>query len=192
MTDLMVDIETLSTEKNAAILSIAAVPFITEPEEDDDSGHPDCPWFYAKIGLEQYDSPPLVGEFHISGQTLLWWMKQSEKARNEAFLTGTRKSLYAACDELRTYIERLPQPVKFWAKAPDFDATILAHAFGVFSIPVPWKFFNQRDVRTAVEMGGNIKIDREGEHHDALDDCQHQIREVQAAYAAVKKRKVVE
>lgn len=191
MTDLMVDIETLSAEKNAAILSIAAVPFYRQPDEDDVSGHPDIPWFYEKVNVACYDRPELSGKFHMSASTILWWMQQAPKARDEAFFGDRRMPLLEAIGHLRQYIEDLPQPVTFWAKAPDFDATILAHAFGVFGFGVPWKFFNQRDVRTAIDMGGNIKVAREGEHHDALDDCRHQIREVQAAYASIsgKKRK---
>lgn len=59
-----------------------------------------------------------------------------------------------------------------------FDITILENWFRACNTPIPWKFWNVRDVRTIVDWF-NIdtrSYEREGVHHNALDDCLHQIK----------------
>ncbi|EIP70379.1 hypothetical protein ECEC1734_1001, partial [Escherichia coli EC1734] len=50
--------------------------------------------------------------------------------------------------------------------------------------PVPWRYYNDRDVRTIVELGKAIDFDArtaipfEGERHNALDDARYQAKYV--------------
>ncbi|HFU1809209.1 TPA: 3'-5' exonuclease, partial [Escherichia coli] len=53
-------------------------------------------------------------------------------------------------------------------------------------IPCPWRYYNDRDVRTIVELGKTIDFDArtvipfEGVRHNALDDARHQAKYVTA------------
>lgn len=51
-------------------------------------------------------------------------------------------------------------------------------------IPCPWRYYNDRDVRTIVELGKAIDFDArtaipfEGERHNALDDARYRAKYV--------------
>ncbi|ORT44652.1 endodeoxyribonuclease [Escherichia coli] len=51
-------------------------------------------------------------------------------------------------------------------------------------MPCPWRYYNDRDVRTIVELGKAIDFDArtaipfEGERHNALDDARYQAKYV--------------
>lgn len=55
---------------------------------------------------------------------------------------------------------------------------VLSMGFNAVGVRCPWKFWNVRDVRTAVDLLGiNPKeFTRDGTYHNALDDCLHQIK----------------
>lgn len=67
---------------------------------------------------------------------------------------------------------------KPWGNGSTFDITILEAWFNAVGVRCPWKFWNVRDVRTAVDLLGiNPKeFTRDGTYHNALDDCLHQIK----------------
>ncbi|ENO08979.1 exonuclease family protein [Escherichia coli O157:H43 str. T22] len=75
-------------------------------------------------------------------------------------------------------------PVKFfvqvWGNGANFDNTILRRSYERQGIPCPWRYYNDRDVRTIVELGKAIDFDArtaipfEGERHNALDDARYQ------------------
>ncbi len=69
---IMIDIETLSTEPNAAILSIGAVLFSVEQKKI-------IRTFTINIKMESS-----INYGHISPETVQWWMEQPYQAR-EAF-----------------------------------------------------------------------------------------------------------
>uniref|UniRef100_UPI00050A7E94 3'-5' exonuclease n=1 Tax=Escherichia coli TaxID=562 RepID=UPI00050A7E94 len=59
---------------------------------------------------------------------------------------------------------------------------------GGSGIPCPWRYYNDRDVRTIVELGKAIDFDVrtaipfEGERHNALDDARYQAKYVSAIW----------
>lgn len=65
-----------------------------------------------------------------------------------------------------------------------FDNVILRNAYGAVGLEPFWKHWNNRCVRTVVELGRNAGIDPkktlqfEGEPHNALDDAIHQAKYV--------------
>lgn len=161
MKDLMIDIETLDTATTSAVLSIGAVYFDRRTGETGKK-------FYARI---LFSDAITIGT--ISPSTMKWWSEQSEEARNEAF-SGTQP-VNKVCLEFAEFIE---PDTKVWGNGSVFDITILEHWFNKNNVNVPWKFRNVRDVRTIVDWF-NINTKnyvREGVHHNALDDCLHQIK----------------
>lgn len=153
MKNIMIDIETLGTEPDSAILSIAAVNFnLTES-------------LYLKIIPESNNDYGRT----INISTVKWWFKQSDEARNE-FLQGNFFDLKHALLQLHNFIK--PDDI-VWANSPSFDCVILKSAFKAVTIECPWKFYNERDVRTLLGLkpgfGGRVVT------HNALDDCMNQI-----------------
>lgn len=155
--DMMVDIETLSTRPNAAIISIAAIPFSAE------KGTYSPDQFYVEIGGDLYPN-----NFHIDPKTIAWWERQSI-----ARPTGNE----TPNDSLQHFQEYLIQqaPIYLWANSPSFDLVILKEAFRFYEIPWPHDFWNERDVRTIRALGTTPKFKPT---HNALQDCLLQIHAV--------------
>lgn len=177
----MVDIETLSTAVNAVVLSVGAVEF--DP-------------FTGKIERELYRELRLDMQHHrhISGDTVQWWAKQLTENNAENILTNPNSkkiSPHNAVFDLgeffksRTYGVTSPEEyddIIVWACDPDFDLAILSNLYGELNLPVPWKFWNTRSVRTVRMLNkiAGIEVPVQPVTHNALEDCIRQAEEVSA------------
>lgn len=169
---LMVDLETMSNKGNAAIVSIGAVAFELSTGEIG-------PTFYSVVDLRSCEHAGL----HIDADTVLWWLKQSSEARSQIVVDGV--NLHKALHDLSRFAEgALTDDVQVWGNGVDFDNVILRNAYGAVGLGPFWKHWNNRCVRTIVELGRNAGIDPkktlqfEGEPHNALDDAIHQAKYV--------------
>ncbi len=69
-----------------------------------------------------------------------------------------------------------------------FDNVILRRAFALTDTPFPVPYWNDRDVRTMVELGKSVGINPrfdipfEGDMHIALSDARHQVKYVSAIW----------
>jgi len=161
--NLMIDLETLSTEPNAAILSIAAKPFLhSEPRET----------FYMRLDPLQYDA--YSPAYSVCQDTINWWDKQHPAARREVF--GGTESILTAMTAFSFYCISLDAQIIPWSKGSDFDLPILANAFDQCNIPIPWKYDDHRCFRTLDKlMSKNWPTEPfKGTKHSALDDAIHQ------------------
>ena len=70
MADIMIDLETLATSPDAAILTIGAVKFDPFGREKDD---PKMDSFYVKVDLDSCDELGLVA----NDDTIAWWATQN-------------------------------------------------------------------------------------------------------------------
>jgi hypothetical protein len=176
---IMVDLETLGTESNSVIMSIAAVPFNME------SGKTGTP-YYTNVDIQSCLNVGL----QISGSTLEWWMKQSNAAITRIF-SGTSLPLDRALDELSGVISQF-YDIQVWGNSARFDLGILENAYLKSGKSIPWKFYNERDVRTLVAFDPDVKANMvfTGTPHDALDDCLHQVKYCSAIWnGSLKKKK---
>ncbi|HDR2398083.1 TPA: 3'-5' exoribonuclease [Enterobacter bugandensis] len=77
---------------------------------------------------------------------------------------------------------------RIWGNGATYDNVPLEASYGRAEIPCPWKFWNNRDVRTIVELGKAVgckpryEIPFEGEPHKAISDALHQIKYVSAIW----------
>lgn len=167
---LMVDLETLSTTADAAVLSIGAVKFSLTTEAISDE------IFYSSISIESN----LEAGRKISEDTLLWWLKQSAAA--QAVFHEDKMSLKQALTELSDWLGEDDWIV--WSKGANFDIPILEHAYKQFGIQVPWQFWNTRCVRTYQALPGakSVKVAPAGVAHNALSDAYNQALMVQAIH----------
>lgn len=171
---LMIDLETMGKNPDAPIISIGAIFF--DPQTGDMG-----PEFSKTIDLET------TGGI-IDRDTIKWWLKQSREAQS-ALLTD-EIPLDDALLQLREFIDENSGEffVQVWGNGANFDNVILRRSYERQGIPCPWRYYNDRDVRTIVELGKAIDFDArtaipfEGERHNALDDARHQAKYVSAIW----------
>lgn len=171
-TEVMLDLETLSTRPNAVITVIGAVKFTRkgnlQPLEKLDT-------FYRRINIQSCINIGL----RIDKNSLDWWNQQDKNIKYEAIDNPDRVSLEEALNEFKTWFGRCE---KIWGNGDDFDCTILGEAYTRANMETPWKFWNTRDVRTLFDLGGIRKYDLpDNNEHHALHDCYRQIVGVKRA-----------
>ncbi|EEV4178037.1 exonuclease [Escherichia coli] len=167
---LMIDLETMRKNPDAPIISIGAIFF--DPQTGDMG-----PEFSKTIDLETAGGV-------IDRDTIKWWLKQSREAQS-AIMTD-EIPLDDALLQLREFIDENSGEffVQVWGNGANFDNTILRRSYERQGIPCPWRYYNDRDVRTIVELGKAIDFDArtaipfEGERHNALDDARYQAKYV--------------
>lgn len=159
MSEVMIDLETLSKKKTAAIVSIGAVKF------DDEGIHDE---FYINIDPVSCKEAGL----RIDKETIDWWKDQKPEAY--AALKNNRESLSAALNKFSVWFG--PKSLEVWANAPTFDCVILTNAYEVLGLEPPWKYYHENCYRTIVKRFGKQKIKATDRvlHHNALDDAKVQ------------------
>lgn len=180
--DTMVDIETLATDLNAVILSIAAVKF--DPFDD-----------YLKKGTKPGDLPTLNILVDIESQpnrtinenTVDWWGKQSEPVRESIFgVNHPRYTLEEALDQLHKFYWN--SGGRIWAQGIQFDIAMLEHAYQTTNRTQPWLYWQVRDSRTLLDL---VSVSLPPATHDAAEDCFRQIVGVQKALATLGVNKFI-
>lgn len=183
--NLMLDLETASTRPDAAILSIAIVPFSLDANEP----APEVDHYYEVIDML---SCWLEGD-KADEATQEWWMRQDPRAKHEL---QSRQGIIVrtAIREAYNYLCYLAEQYELviWSQGVDFDFPILEHALCKYTEckELPYFYWNKMDVRTVLKLEGvdYRNIERTGTAHNALDDCYTQIKNVQTAYS--KKLKI--
>ncbi|EFB2400544.1 exonuclease, partial [Escherichia coli] len=169
---LMIDLETMGKNPDAPIISIGAIFF--DPQTGDMG-----PEFSKTIDLDTAGGV-------IDRDVIKWWLKQSREAQS-AIMTD-EIPLDDALLQLREFIDENSGEffVQVWGNGANFDNVILRRSYERQGIPCPWRYCNDRDVRTIVELGKAIDFDArtaipfEGERHNALDDARYQAKYVSA------------
>ncbi|NAQ28459.1 exonuclease [Escherichia coli] len=172
---LMIDLETMGKKSNAPIVVIGAVFF--DPQTGEIG-----PTFYIVISLVDAMDTGAVPD----GSTIEWWLAQSSEARSAILVDQVK--LVDALIQFREFINEYSDEefVQVWGNGATFDNTILRTSYERLNIPCPWRYYNDRDVRTIIELGKTIGFDArtvilfEGVRHHALDDARHQAKYVTA------------
>lgn len=197
MQHVMIDLETLGTGPNAVIVQIGAVFFneLMYPNRytssaSDLSKHPLDLECLGHTFSESIDMRDAANYGKMDADTVAWWMSQSDVARNKV-LGGTEK-LKDALDHFRAFMGTATvADVRVWGNGPSFDMVILKSAFDAAGISAPWKFYNERCVRTVKEVGAAIGVNMDsippvGIHHNALDDALFQAHYVCKVLSTVR------
>ncbi|EHM1947684.1 3'-5' exoribonuclease, partial [Escherichia coli] len=171
---LMIDLETMGKNPDAPINSLAGKFF------DPATGEMG-PEFSKTIDLETAGGV-------IDRDTIKWWLKQSREAQS-AILTD-EIPLDDALLQLREFINENSGEffVQVWGNGANFDNVILRRSYERQEIPCPWRYTNDRDVRTIVALGLVMDFDArsvitfEGERHNALHDARYQAKYVSAIW----------
>ena len=175
LTDIMIDLETLATSPDAAILTIGAVKF--DPFGDD-LHEPSCEKFYVKVDLDSCDRIGLA----TSEDTINWWAQQSKEAQEEAFSSEGRIDIVDAFNQLYKFCWGAQ---RVWSHGAAFDIVICEHVFGKIGKAVPWSFWQVRCTRTLFDIGIDPKRPPVLKHH-ALEDAWNQTVGVQNVFKRLR------
>lgn len=169
---LMIDLETLATTPNAAVLTIGACKF--DPQGTDIHST-----FYERIKLESQESYGRI----INDETLTWWSQQDPQIQEDAFGEGDdRIDLKDAMKKLYTFGLGTSN---VWSHGSIFDVVIIEDICRSFQQAVTWKFWDVRDTRTLFDLA-DVSVRIEGKHN-ALTDAVAQAKAVQQAYSILVK-----
>ncbi|MCH2697014.1 exonuclease [Citrobacter portucalensis] len=179
-THLMVDMETMGNSPDAPIVSIGAVFF------DPSTGNTGAE-FYRVVSLESSMSFGMKPD----ASTIQWWLKQSPEARSTILVDeamGLLETLELLADFIAENAANGSHTVQLWGNGCSFDNVILRRAYALTDTPFAVPFWNDRDVRTMVELGKSVGINPrydipfEGDMHNALSDARHQVKYVSAIW----------
>lgn len=171
--DFAVDLETMGRVPGAPVPAIALVSFDRETQE---------------VGVHQFYAVIEMGDAFRwgdkpDGETVAWWLRQSEKARaslTDVVVTNTQTAL-------ATLLSSLADPnaedghefdhIRLWGNGASFDLGILGGLFDRMGLIRPWQFCNERDMRTMVDLypeARDVPRSSASVAHNALDDATHQ------------------
>jgi len=171
--DCMIDLESLGTRPDCAILTLGAVKF--DPFEVDRFGD----GLYFRIDVnEQLELGREVQE-----DTLEWWGRQAEDVREEALGETGRISLTDMYQQLNRFLVGVNN---IWCQGPAFDIVILENIYRQMGWPTPWQFWQIRDSRTLFGVHGDPREKNKAGLHNALEDCISQAQGVQEIYHRLK------
>ena len=180
---VMVDLETMGKKYNATIVAIGAVVFDPATGSIGES-------FYKVVCLESSVNWGAV----IDPSTVIWWLKQSSEARS-AIVNDDAIPLQDALLQFREFVSDNvaggSKKAQVWGNGASFDNSILRSSYDCIAEDYPWEYWNDRDVRTMVELGQAISFDPkttipfEGSRHNALADAIHQARYVSAIWQRI-------
>lgn len=182
MNHLMLDLETIGKRSNAGIIAIGAAFFCPHTGQQGKT-------FYVNVDIHS----SIERGLSVNGSTIQWWMQQSDNAR-AIFNATDAVELECALHDLIRFINANANDfntLQVWGNGASFDCVILRNAYTACEMLAPWQYWNERDVRTVVELGKQIDLNPkkknrfEGTQHNALDNASHQVNYVREIWQAL-------
>lgn len=183
---MMLDLETMGTGQNSAIIEIGAVVFSLNPEMIQQV-------FQARISLQSC----LAAGLEVDDSTLRWWLQQEPEARTRVLEADDVISLQSALRWFYDwYTERASEqkePLSLWARGTDFDVALLKNAFARCGMQPPFKYNQGMDLRTILRTAEALGLQDEpypgvATPHVDVDDCKIQIWQLQRAWNHIARR----
>ena len=132
-TDVVIDIETLSTDvTSGAVIQIGVCFFDAEAEE----------FQYKSMSARLYNPDGIPDQ-----STLDWWDTQDKQLLNylkdPCLYPNVKDTLLATVDLFHDW-----EPKRVWANSPSFDLSFLRNLFNSADLDTPWTYKQECDVRT--------------------------------------------
>lgn len=165
MNNIMLDVESMGRDANAALVAIGAVFF------DEHTGQLG-PTFYRAIHL----STSVNLGFKMEPATVLFWLGQPEEARR-AILFNSVHVADAFADFVDWVKEHGPKDkaeLRMWGCSPTFDCVKVEAHLKALDLEVPWFYWAERDYRTIRERNKVVPQDERTGLHNALEDAKFQ------------------
>lgn len=160
----VVDLETMGTGGNTAIISIGAC-LCDVGQRAGSAGQ-----FYRNVSLDS----SLKAGLKVTASTINWWLRQEGKARDALFSPEPS----ALQDALFAFSEffRLSGAQYLVGNDPSFDNAILADAYAACRLRQPWRYHANRCLRTYRSLCAQDveNMAFSGTEHNALHDAVHE------------------
>jgi hypothetical protein len=168
--DVMIDLETMSSKKNAAVASLGAVVFDPDGEDTVSKIIEEKRSFYTPLNMMRQ------GNRHFEASTIYWWLEQSEEARL-AVRTGEAPAFNPVGQFVRfnTFLDTWSIK-RAWCHGATFDHVILESLYTDCGVIYPIHYANQFCSRTVCKLSKIPKPELpELVGHNALDDAIRQV-----------------
>lgn len=172
----MIDFETLGNGTNKCVCQVGAVYFDKTTGELGKE-------FFANVDAASHE---LHGG-RLDANTVYWWLQQSDAARLS--LLDNKQEIAGVFIRLNEF---LAPAARIWSHAT-FDFVTLLETMKQLNIRPAFGYKKGLDLRTLTYLAGT-KVDaheRQGVHHNGLDDCKFQVKYAVAALNAIKTSKVL-
>jgi hypothetical protein len=179
--NIMLDLETMSSKPDAAIVSIGACTFA-----DDGSITPND-WrntFYCVVDAE--NSQRVGGR--VDAGTMKWWMQQTAEAR-AVFNAPGAMTLVRALLAFERFCTMWPE-VCVWGNGASFDNVVLRQSYERLNGKAPWSYRGERCYRTLKNLRPDVALTQYGTAHNALDDAIAQAAHAEEIFKAMKASEV--
>lgn len=170
MKNIMVDLEALNSAHDAALISIGMVYF--------DLGKMELgPELYIELSQAALQEQLNLGRTW-SLSTNIWWMQQTDSAREVWSQKIGQVSNVDAIRQIKAYFEIFPEHgrnIRVWGNGSTYDNICLQSYLRTFKARIPWNYKGDMCYRTIKILFGNrAKLERVGTHHNGLDDAKTQ------------------
>lgn len=171
----MLDFETLGNGEHKCLCQVGAIYFDSVTGELGES-------FKANIDAASHEA----AGGKLDAATVYWWLRQSQAAR-ESICAEPRLPVIEAMNSLNDF---LAPAARVWSHST-FDFVLLQDTLRLLGIKPKVSYKKGLDLRTLVYVSRTTmdKTDRTGTHHDALEDCKHQVKYAVKALNAVRMSK---
>jgi len=189
---IMLDIETLATRSDAAIISIGGCVFSLDKDAPLAGSDPDDT-FLVSVNQDFYQNP-WFAEYFVDPSTVEWWDGQGQAAQ-EALSINLVETPGDALDVMDRFFERVGFKRNFnfdgdrvWANPTAFDCVIIRNAASIersSDNAVPWHYRQETCLRTVFWMNNDQpRRDRDTDlvAHRADHDAIAQARALQDFY----------
>lgn len=161
---VMLDLETLSLEPNACIVSIGATAFTLKEGIIDQ----------FSINVDPFDSKRNYG-LHIDPNTIDWWKKQAKEVSDmwKVDPQPLKEALSAFCQWFGG------KSIPIYGNSTSFDCVVIKEAMKRASIPCPWNFRDEVCYRTITTMIDIPFVKNDNLHsslHDAISQTNHLLK----------------
>lgn len=172
--NIALDLETLSTQENAAIIQIGCCI----PEFDRIHLPPDMRETSYEFEVTISYDACVNSDFHMSKSTMEWWDKQDPKVKKQVF--SGQDSYIDAFDAFSFWIASVKSggaDVAIWGNGSDFDNRLLSYSLDSLGYHNVWSFRNNRDLRTLKALfPAEIQTNDSEIKHTALGDARYEAR----------------
>jgi hypothetical protein len=167
---VMTDIETWGNGNKALVVSLGAVKFTRDAILD-----------RFHVGIDPRSAQALG--LDIDADTILWWFDKERDEARHSWLALEKVDLASALMGFDLWCKGGQPAQAIWGNGSTFDNVILRSACAAAGIEYPVPFWGDQCYRTMKYRAPDVKLVREGVHHNALDDAMSQAKHLQAIVA---------
>lgn len=178
--EVMLDLETMSIESDAAIVSIGAVKFdpLGPIGTLGNAADPEYQHFHAAVEMYSLEE----AGFRFGGKTISWWLGQPDAVRQA--LLGTEEAPPQHIGSVLSAFYRWFGDVSLptWGNGAGFDNVILRNAYQRLGGVAPFKYVDDRCFRTIKALFPDVPFAKATLQHNALEDAMAQAVHLQKLF----------